>query len=116
VTFPQRLGLGQPADIVAEHFDGDQPDWQSIEPITITSFYPGQITWQFLASDDHPGAPAIRSDSTSCASCHTAESLATRAVGMELRDVWETPRPLTWLAGMLGIVGIGAAGIILRRR
>ena len=115
VTFPVRLGLGQPADIVARRFDGDAPDWNSISPAELTSFYPGQISWQFLTSDLHPGAPAIRSDSVSCASCHTAESLAKKAVGLELRSKWEGPRPWTWLAGMLGILGIAGAGILLRR-
>ena len=115
VTFPVRLGLNQPADIVAHRFDGDAPDWTSISPTELTSFYPGQISWQFITSDLHPGAPAVRNDSASCASCHSAESLAKKAVGLELRSEWEGPRPLTWLAGMLGILGIAGAGILLRR-
>jgi hypothetical protein len=115
VTFPQKLGLGQPADIVARKFTGDRPDWAAVNPVELIAFYPGQVSWQFITSDEHPGAPAIRNDSASCASCHTAESLAERAVGLELRDEWEGPRPLTWLAGLLGIIGIASSGILLRR-
>ena len=60
VTFPSKLGLGQPADIVARRFEGEQPDWSSISPVTLTAFYPGQASWQFIISDEHPGAPAIQ--------------------------------------------------------
>ena len=115
VTFPQKLGLGQPADIIAQKFAGHRPDWAAVNPVELTAFYPGQVSWQFITSDEHPGAPAIRSDSASCDSCHTAESLAKRAVGLDLRDEWEGPRPWTWAAGLLGIIGIASAGILLRR-
>jgi hypothetical protein len=115
VTFPVKIGLGQPADIRAARFAGDAPDWDSVSSTELTGFYPGQISWQFITSDEHPGAPAIRNDSASCAACHSEEGLADRAVGMELRDQWEGPRPLTWLAGLLGIIGIAGSGILLRR-
>jgi hypothetical protein len=115
VTFPVKLGLNQPAAIRAIRFTGERPDWAAVPAAELTGFYPGQTSWQFITSDQHPGAPGVRADSVACASCHTAEGLAQRSVGLELRSEWERPRLLTWIAGILGIVGIAGAGIALRR-
>lgn len=115
VTFPQKLGLSEPGDVRAVRFAGKDPDWNAAPTTELTGFYPGQSSWQFITSDKHPGSPAIRGDSVACASCHTEESLAQRAVGLELRSEREAPRPWTWAGGLLGILGIGFAGILLRR-
>jgi hypothetical protein len=115
VTFPAKLGLGQGADINAIRFTGEAPDWNAIAMTRFTAYYPGQTSWQFLVSDEHPGAPAIRADAVACAVCHTAEGLALRAAGLELRSERESPRLWTWLAGLLGVIGIAVGGILLRR-
>jgi hypothetical protein len=116
VTFPIALGLGQPADLAAVRFSGDEPDWDRVAATDLVAFYPGQVSWQYLVSDAHPGAPAVRNDSVSCAACHTPSGLAKRAVGLELRSEWEGPRPWTWAGGLLAVLAVAAAGILLRRR
>ncbi len=115
VTFPAKLALGQKADIQAVRFDGPKPDWPNVPLSEFTAFYPGQASWQFLTSDRHPGAPAVRSDSASCASCHTPEGLAQLSVSQELRDEQEGPRLWTWTGGLLGVIGIALGGIMWRR-
>lgn len=57
----------------------------------------------------------MRADSVSCATCHTPEGLAERAIGQELHAEHESPRVWTWTAGLLGIFGIALTGILLRR-
>lgn len=35
----------------------------------VTTFYPGQSNWQWLESEEHPGASGL-ADGTGCRSCH----------------------------------------------
>ena len=70
ISQTQRVGIGTPADISAVSFTGDAPNWQTIPTVLVPLFYPGQVTWDWLVSDAHPGAAEIRADSRSCASCH----------------------------------------------
>ncbi|MEX2322852.1 MAG: ethylbenzene dehydrogenase-related protein [Acidimicrobiia bacterium] len=70
VTLPFRIGVDMPADVTATRFDGDAPDWDAIEATTLTAIYPGQTNWEFLTSDDHPGATEVRNDSMSVLGCH----------------------------------------------
>lgn len=116
VTFPKTMSLTQLADIRGAKFTGDRPDWNAIPVSEFEAYYPGQTSWQFVTSDRHPGAPAIRADSRSCASCHTEEQLGKLAVGLELRGEREDGRSLTWIAGLIGVFGLAAAGVALRRR
>lgn len=116
VTFPVKLGVGVPGKIQAVRYSGEAPDWNSAPTAEITGFYPGQTSWQFVTSDEHPGAPGVRADTVSCSACHTEKGLALRAVGLEMRSRWEAPRPWTWAGGLLGIIGIVTAGVALRRR
>jgi hypothetical protein len=70
VTLPFSVGIDMPADVTATRFDGDRPDWAAIEPTTLTAIYPGQTNWEWITSDDHPGAQEIRADSMSVLGCH----------------------------------------------
>jgi len=45
-------------------------DWSEIPAKTITVFFPGQASWEFLTSATHPGSQAIGAG-TACLSCHT---------------------------------------------
>lgn len=45
-------------------------DWSKIPAKTVTLFYPGQASWEFLTSSAHPGAPAIEGG---CRACHTGQ-------------------------------------------
>jgi hypothetical protein len=69
-TLPFSVGVDMPADVTATRFDGDAPDWDAIEATTLTAIYPGQTNWEFLTSDDHPGATEVRNDSMSVLGCH----------------------------------------------
>lgn len=44
-------------------------DWQKISAKTITLFYPGQSSWEFLTSPAHPGAEPLKAG-MDCATCH----------------------------------------------
>ncbi len=115
VTFPKTLSLTQLADINGTFFVGDEPDWGNVPTSTFTAFYPGQSSWQYITSDEHPGAPGVRANTRSCSSCHEEEQLSKLSVGLELRGERESGRALTWIAGLVGILGIAGSGMILRR-
>jgi hypothetical protein len=70
ISHPQRVGIGVPAEITAIRFSGATPNWDEVPSVTIPLRYPGQITWDWLVSDAHPGASEVRADTRSCASCH----------------------------------------------
>ncbi|PKB71948.1 MAG: hypothetical protein BZY87_02990 [SAR202 cluster bacterium Io17-Chloro-G6] len=72
VTFPVKLGMGQPGDINATRFAGDDPNWDAVPAAEFTAYYPGQASWQYITSDRHLGAPAVRADSVACSTCHAA--------------------------------------------
>jgi hypothetical protein len=106
-----KVGIGTPAEITAVRFNGNAPDWNNIPWTTLTIFYPGEITWEWLTSDAHPGAGEIRADERSCQSCHGSDEaaiikLAQASVYHETRDGrsdlnwW-----LTLAAGMILLVG-----------
>jgi hypothetical protein len=48
-------------------------DWSRIPVKTVTLFYPGQSTFQWLRSSAHPGAAPLRSGSMACTACHTGQ-------------------------------------------
>ncbi|MFA5026966.1 MAG: ethylbenzene dehydrogenase-related protein [Candidatus Methylomirabilota bacterium] len=45
-------------------------NWNTIPAKTVTLFYPGQASWQYLISSAHPGAGAMENG---CAACHTGQ-------------------------------------------
>jgi hypothetical protein len=45
-------------------------DWSKIPAQTITVFFPGQASWEFLTSAKHPGSQQILGG-TACLACHT---------------------------------------------
>ena len=70
VTLPFTLGIDTPGDVTASRFPGDTPDWTAIEGSTRIAIYPGQTSWQWLTSDDHPGGKQVRDDTMSVVGCH----------------------------------------------
>jgi hypothetical protein len=44
-------------------------DWSNVSTRTVTLFYPGQSTFQWLNSADHPGAGVVKSGGA-CVTCH----------------------------------------------
>ncbi len=77
--------------------------------------YPGQVTWQWLISSAHAGAPNVK-DGEACASCHPAELMGRYSVEhetrAELRDRWK----MTVISGFIFVIGIGLSGVIAARR
>jgi hypothetical protein len=69
VTMPFTIGIDVIADVTAAPFDGERPDWDTIEPTTLTAMYPGQTSWQRV-SQRHPGGAEIRADTMSVLGCH----------------------------------------------
>ena len=116
VSLPVSLGLEQPAQMVAERFEGDAPDWT--QPWTeVTMYYPGQVTWGRLTdARQHPGADRI-AQRVPVAARHTEEQLALYGVQMEFAE--EIRRQWIWtLIASLGlIVGLGInVNLLMRQR
>ena len=104
VTLPFSIGIDIPGDVTASRFDGERPDWDAIEPTTLTAMYPGQTNWQWLTSDEHPGASEVRDDSMSVLGCHDDEiglAAANRAIEPGLAGV---DAHVEEEAGMFGMV------------
>jgi hypothetical protein len=89
VSFPFTIGIDTPGDVTANRFEGDHPDWSSIDGATLTVIYPGQTSWQWLTSDDHPGGVQVRTDSMAVIGCHDEIGLGAANKTME-----------TYLAGL----------------
>ena len=53
------LAAGDPANV----------NWSSVPTHQVTLFYPGQSTYQWLRSADHPGAQMVTS-AGACMACH----------------------------------------------
>ncbi len=69
------LGLGM---LVAGTAGGADPaaiDWSKIPVTTIGLFYPGQSSYEWLRSDKHPGAGALKGD-VACTACHAGKEKA----------------------------------------
>ena len=50
----------------------DTIDWSRVPTRDVALFYPGQATFQWLRSSDHPGAQAVTSG-TACVTCHKGQ-------------------------------------------
>ncbi|MFU8888831.1 MAG: ethylbenzene dehydrogenase-related protein [Trueperaceae bacterium] len=70
VTLPFTVGLDTPADVTANRFVGDAPNWSAIPGSTRIAIYPGQTNWEWVTSDAHPGGVQVRDDSMSVVGCH----------------------------------------------
>ena len=71
-------------------------DWGDVPTTWVTTFYPGQSSWQWLESEAHPGASGL-ANGTGCRSCHEGreEALGESLVkGNELE-----PTPIEGKAG-----------------
>lgn len=55
--------------------DPSSIDWRQVPARTLTLFYPGQSTFQWLRSAAHPGATLVR-ENGACIACHTGQEAA----------------------------------------
>ncbi|NPD21541.1 ethylbenzene dehydrogenase-related protein [Alterinioella nitratireducens] len=116
VSLPVSLGLEQPAQLVAERFEGDAPDWT--QPWTeITMYYPGQVTWSRLTdARQHPGADRI-AQRVPVATRHSEEQLALYGVQMEFAGEIRSQWIWTLIISLGLIVGMGInVNLLMRRR
>jgi hypothetical protein len=62
--------------------DSSRLDWSRVPTTTLTLFYPGQSSFQWLRSTNHPGASMV-AQGTSCVTCHNGqeEKLGNKLVG-----------------------------------
>lgn len=91
------LGVA-PLEIAGPRLFGFPGDWEKIPAKTVTAFYPGQASWQYLTSAAHPGANVM---STGCATCHSGQE---KALGDKL--VRSGPRESDPIAGKLPSVDL----------
>ena len=48
-------------------------DWTRVPAKTLTLFYPGQSTFQWLRSPEHPGAQPVATGAMACIACHNGQ-------------------------------------------
>lgn len=75
-------------------------DWSAIPDSTVTLFFPGQASWQFVTSSDHPGGEAVAAGTT-CRTCHAGQE---RALGERLvKHPRLEPAPVAGKRGSLDV-------------
>lgn len=116
VSLPLQIGLGRTADLVAERFTGDAPDWARAETREVTLFYPGQVSWPHLTSRAHAGSRQI-ARGVPVKYRHNEAQLARYGVEMEFDHEIRRQWWLTLVAGVLLLASFaGAAASLLRGR
>lgn len=110
VGMPKTVGLGVDADIEAERVDGE-PDWDAIEPTTITLFYPGVIGWDHIASTDSHGGGSQVQAGIPFEQQHEPEKMGLYALESEYRDEVISQWLLTIVAWSVLILGASFAFI-----
>lgn len=107
VSLPITLGLGRAAEMQAESFTGDTPQWkQGWHDVTL--FYPGQVNWPLLTSKAHAGSERI-ARGLPVKSYHNPDQLAHYGVEIEYADAILTQWRLTLVVGLLLFFAVGFA-------
>lgn len=104
VSHPYQLGLGRNAEIQAQSFSGDQPDWTG-DWTEMTLFYPGQVNWPLLVSDAHAGAPDMAAGKP-VKPRHSEEQLAIYGVEMQFNDEIISQWRKTLILGLFLMLGV----------
>jgi len=116
VGMPVTLGLGRSADVEAARFTGDGPDWSTIDPTTVTLFYPGVIGWDYITDrQSHSGADAVNAN-RSFYEAHTEDKMAFYGLESEFRDEIISQWFLTTIVWALFIVAVSVAFVPLALR
>ena len=90
-----------------------EPDWSSIDSQTVTTFWPGVSSWQFLVAEDHgTGVKPVVKNKKSCAKCHVskkgefdiaADELVSGELTMSVTEARFEPAPKEGLDGYMDI-------------
>ena len=114
VSFPFSLGLGRDAQIEAVRFSGD-PDWDAIEPMTVTLFFPGLTGWDHAQDRQrHAGAEAVE-ERVGIRAGHTEEDLALYGVEAEFTEQIRSQWYFTAAAWIFFVIATTAAVAMLTR-
>jgi hypothetical protein len=114
VSMPKSLGLQRKADIAAQKFSDGDPAWD--QPWSdVKLFYPGQVSWPMLNSDQHAGTAKIR-QGVPVKVRHSEEQLAHYGVEMEFNEAIRSQWRFTMAVGLLLIAGFAAALLLLLPR
>lgn len=104
VSHPYTLGLGRDADVQAQRFSGDAPEWSG-DWTDMTLFYPGQVNWPLLVSKAHAGAPDI-AEGKPVRPRHSEEQLAVYGVEMEFNQEIISQWRKTLAVGLFLMLGL----------
>jgi hypothetical protein len=114
VSLPLQVGLGRTADLVATRFEGEVPDWSSVEPREVTLFYPGQVSWPHLTGAGHAGSKYI-AKGVPVKYRHKEAQLARYGVEMEFDHAIRRQWWLSLVAGVLLIISfVGSVSRLFR--
>jgi ethylbenzene dehydrogenase len=69
------LALFALATASASAADPAKIDWSKVPSSTVTLFYPGQSSYEWLRTDSHPGSKMVK-DGTACITCHKGKEKA----------------------------------------
>ena len=80
--------------------DPSSINWSGVPARTVTLFYPGQSTYQWLRSAEHPGAPVV-AGAGACLTCHkgSEEKLGNKLVKANKLE----PTPIEGKNGVLAL-------------
>ena len=105
VSLPVSLGLSREAELGAQRFEGEVPQWNQAWH-TAKLFYPGQVNWPLLISKRHPGQPMIK-EGIPVKHYHNEHQLSHYGIEIEfLKEIQQQWR-LTLFAGLFMFVGVG---------
>lgn len=76
-------------------------DWSQVPTKTVKLFYPGQSSFQWLRSSEHPGAVVVKTTAGACLTCHkgTEEKLGNALVSGEKLE----PNPIKGKNGVVDL-------------
>lgn len=116
VSMPVQVGLGRSADLVAQHFSGADPDWDSADVLEVKLFYPGQVSWPRLKSEIHAGAKYI-AKGVPVKFRHSETQLAQYGVEIEFEQEIRRQWWFTLIAGVLLVVSfVFSVSVLLGHR
>jgi hypothetical protein len=98
---PMAVGIATLISGGAQAADPATINWKSVPTKTLTLFYPGQSTFQWLRSAEHPGAQAV-SGGAACLSCHQGQEKDKGNKLVKANKLEPTP-----VAGKNGVIELG---------